>query len=116
MVSVCQFFHPLPLPNNEEEIILRLKKLYVKAGDGPPADQLSTTSAEAGSVASEVEEEDAATVKERELKSRVCGTVLTSYDMSLRDTMQLASSKLSLARELIGQLGGEINREKPQQP
>lgn len=46
--------------------------------------------------------------REMELKTRVCGTVLTGYDMSLRDSMQLASAKLEQSSALIGQLGGEV--------
>lgn len=94
--SLCQFFHPLPLPDNEEELTLRLKNLYI--GNDPERDASSLVS------------------KEKEMKSRVCGTVLTSYDMSLRDTMQLASSKLELASHLIKQLGGEAKLEEPGKP
>lgn len=46
------------------------------------------------------------------MRSRVCGTVLTSYDMSLRDTMMLASSKLGVCGVLIQQLGGGRNSVK----
>jgi len=88
--SLCQSFEPLPLPDSEEEMALQLKNLYL-VEDGINGSR-----------------EDSTLSKERELKSRVCKTVLTSYDMSLRDTAQLASAKLQLARVLTQQLGGQI--------
>jgi hypothetical protein len=49
--------------------------------------------------------------KESEMNSRVCGTVVTSYDMSLRDTMMLASYKMGVCTcsALVEQLGGGKN-------
>jgi hypothetical protein len=83
----------LPLPDSEEELLLQLKNLYLGESSGG-----NTT----GSTPNTVE-------RESEMKSRVCGTVLTSYDMSLRDTMMLASSKLGVCSALIEQLGGGKN-------
>lgn len=93
MSSLCRCFHPLPLPDNEdneEALAHQLKNLYLAE---------ATNSKENSPVT--------VVTKERELKSRVCKTVLTSYDMSLRNTMQLVSSKLELAGALIQQLGGQ---------
>ncbi len=86
--SLVKFFHPLPLPDNEDELILRLGNLYIGG------------------------EEEADILKEKNMKSRVCGTVLTSYDMSLRDTMQLASSKLGQASALIERLSRGLPQEE----
>lgn len=83
LTSLSRSFHPLPLPENEE-ITLQLKNLYISEHCNPTL----------------------AMLKESELKSRVCGTVLTSYDMSFRDTMQLVSSKLAVARSVVQKLGG----------
>ena len=83
LTILCQQFHPLPLPDDEDEMVLRLKHLYVGKEEDISPEQ----------------------VKERKMMSRVCGTTLTSYDMSLRDTMQLASSKLNLASSLILRFG-----------
>lgn len=87
--SLCQFFQPLPLPEDEDELALKLKNLYLgeEEGEGPSPSLTAST-------------------KEKEMKARVCKTVLTSYDMSLRDVMQLASSKLDLTAALVRQLGG----------
>ena len=82
LTSLSQSFHPLPLPENEEELTLQLKNLYISKHCNP------------------------ALLSEGELKSRVCGTVLSSYDMSFRDTMQLVSSKLAVARSVVQKLGG----------
>lgn len=95
LMSLCQFFHPLPLPDNEEELVLKLKNLYVGKESN------SSSSGEENTVSNEME-----------MKTRVCGTVLTSYDMSLRDTMLLASSKLEACGALIEQLGGGGNSIK----
>lgn len=90
MSSLCRFFKPLPLPEDEDELALRLKNLYLGTGEGeePPATTPSVST------------------KEKEMKARVCKTVLTSYDMSLRDVQGLASSKLDLASALVQRLGG----------
>lgn len=95
--SLCQLFHPLPLPDSEEELVLQLKNLYL-GEHGGSSDGSSETPKEGDPIA-----------KELEMKTRVCGTVLTSYDMSLRDTMQLVSSKLEACGTLIEQLGGGRN-------
>lgn len=89
IASVCQLFHPLPLPDDEDELILKLKNLYLGSKG----------------------EDDLAASKEKEMKTRVCGTVLTSYDMSLRDTMQLAASKLQVAGVLMKQLDGGLLKD-----
>ena len=91
--SVVQHFHPLPLPDNEEEITIKLKSLYV------------------GPVKPGVADHSPVLQQEKETRSRVCATVLSSYDMSLRDTMQLAAAKLEVARTLVKQLGGEVRIE-----
>ena len=82
--SLIQCFQPLPLPDDEDVLALKLKQLYLGGG----------------------EEVSEPVLKEKAMKSRVCKTVLTSYDMSLRDTLQLAVSKLEAAKVLIQQLGG----------
>lgn len=82
LTSLGQSFHPLPFPENEEELTLQLKDLCISKHCSP------------------------ALRSESELKSRVCATVLTSYDMSFRDTMQLVTSKLAVARSVVQKLGG----------
>jgi len=47
------------------------------------------------------EEVSAEVTADKKLKSSVCGTVLTSYDMSLTSAMELAESKLAMAGTLI---------------
>lgn len=88
---LCQQFHPLPLPDDEDEMVLRLKNLYVGKEEEISPEQ----------------------VKRKKMMSRVCGTTLTSYDMSLRDTMQLASSKLNLASALILRFGTDSKQAAP---
>ena len=90
LLSLAQLFHPLPLPDSEDEFILHLKNLYLSEEN--------------------IDSEGNSSVlyKDHEMRSRVCGTVLTSYDMSLRDTMQLTSSKLGMASALVKQLGGKV--------
>ena len=92
---LCELFRPLPLPDKEEELLLQLKNLYLGDPDNPGTPSNSGTG-----------------TGELEVKSRVCGTVLTSYDMSLRDTMMLASSKVGVCGALIEQLGGGRNSVK----
>ncbi len=93
--SVVRHFHPLPLPDNEEEITVKLKNLYV----GPTKPGVVDSS------------NSPVLQRERETRSRVCATVLSSYDMSLRDTMQLATSKLEVAGALVKRLGGSVGGE-----
>ena len=59
------------------------------------------------------EDENSPSARDKKIKSSVCGTVLTSYDMSLRDTMQLTTSKLGVAKLLIDQFKAvETNNRK----
>ena len=88
LTVLCQQFHPLPLPDDEDEMVLRLNNLYV----------------------GKEEELISAEMKKRKIMSSVYGTTLTSYDMSLRDTMQLASSKLNLASMLMLSFGTDTQQ------
>ena len=73
-------FHPVPMPSEEAKLLKKLKELYIGQED----------------VSAEVS-------ADKKLKSSVCGTVLTSYDMSLTSAMELADSKLKVTRTLIDQ-------------
>ncbi len=71
-------FHPIALPSDEEKLLSRLKKEYVT-------------------------EEDSAAATEKKIRASVCGTVLTSYEMSLTSTMGLVTSKVKIAEALVDQ-------------
>lgn len=81
-------FHPIPLPSDESKLLQKLNGLYMKEKDEKEEDKKRGSSQE---------------VKEKKIKAAVCGTVLTSYEMSLTSTVALASSKLRMAQNLIDQ-------------
>ena len=111
--SVCQPFTPLPLPDREEELVAKLKNTYLGGEDHGGCRKVEEEDSERGGEEGRdsvpTKKPAPLSSKEFEMKTRVCRTVLTSYDMSLRDSMQLALSKLRLATGLIEQLGGGKN-------
>ena len=102
MSSLCQQFQPLSLPEDEEELAVKLRNLYLgEEGSGGQSSEVKD------------EEEVPASFKEKQMKARVCKTVLSSFDMSLQDVSELASRKLDLATMLIQQLGDGSNPGVP---
>lgn len=130
--ALCREFHPLPLPNaDEEKLLLQLKNLYLTSTAGNSKEGLTSitddserssgdATGQAVNHRGSVERDGGDSVlsvesdlsREMEMKTRVCGTVLTSFDMSLRDTRQMVQDKLRLANSLVEQLGGRAKGQK----